>query len=101
MSGRPTLGPHENFPDAFIRRESRKDVASTSRPRRTYELRFTDAGTKKDARKTFKWAKSGLFSQRRVRMRRPIKYLCRVGYNIQTYLIKIRFTYLLNFEYQY
>ena len=35
--GRPNLGPYVSFPDVRIRRGRRKDVASTSRPNRTYE----------------------------------------------------------------
>ena len=45
LSGRPTLGLYESFPDVFIRRGRRKDVASTLRPNRTYDLRSTDART--------------------------------------------------------
>ena len=44
LSGRPTLGPYESFPDVLIRRGRREDVASTSRPSRTYELRSQGAG---------------------------------------------------------
>ena len=40
-----TLGPYESFPNDLIRRVRRKDIASTSRPSRTYEIRSTGAGT--------------------------------------------------------
>ena len=35
LSGRPSLGPYESFPDVLIRRGRRKDVAETSRPNLT------------------------------------------------------------------
>ena len=45
LSGRSSLGPYEHFPDVLICRGCRKYATSTSSPRRTYELRYTEAGT--------------------------------------------------------
>ena len=79
MSGRPTLGPYESYPDVFIRRGRREDDASTSRPKLTCELRSTDAGTLKDVRKTFIRAQRRSSSQRHDQMRRTMDDPCRVG----------------------
>ena len=54
--GRPNLGPYVSFPDVPIRRGRRKDVASMSRPTRTYDNVLRTPGRKKNVRKTYIWA---------------------------------------------